>query len=368
MEFRLATGKDDHAIRALLLQIPLNGMLRIRYLREPSYMRSVEIQGMPAQTLVGLVNNKIVAVGSRNIQRLYIGGKLRTAGYISNLRYHPGVRHGISLLKGIRQMEELPAGLPVDFHYATLIEKDSFTRNILASNRPRMPEVIDMGLLNTFSVPIRKTATILKPARRFEILRGDVTLMPQILAFLKKEGVRSDFFPELGDGIYAPGLLQPESFFAIFDKGDVAGVCSLHDMKGYRQYILEGYSRLFGMLRAPVNCYYALRRLHSVPRKGEKIKIVFAGFPVVKDYNPEIFSALFSHVYNSLSGSEQHYLSIALHEKNPLNSSISSFPNINYSSRLCIVKLKNDKFAADRISADMLRRNQGIPFIDLPRL
>ena len=77
MEFRLATEKDDPAIRELLQQIPLNGMLRIRYLREPSYTRSVEIQGMPRQTLVGLINNKVVAVGSRNIQQLLIGGETK---------------------------------------------------------------------------------------------------------------------------------------------------------------------------------------------------------------------------------------------------------------------------------------------------
>jgi hypothetical protein len=189
MEFRLATEKDDPAIRELLQANTPNGMLRIRYLREPSYIRSVEIQGMPQQTLVGLISRQNRGSWQAGTSRgLYIGGEIKTAGYISNLRYHPGARHGISLLKGIREMENLSAGLPADFHYATLIDKDSFTRNILASNRPRMPEVIDMGLLNTFSIPIRKTATNVKPGKRFEILRGDEKLMPLILTFLKKEG------------------------------------------------------------------------------------------------------------------------------------------------------------------------------------
>lgn len=368
MEFRLATETDDAAIRELLQQIPLDGMLRIRYLREPSYMRSVEIQGTPQQTLVGLINNKIVAVCSRNIQRLYIGDEIKTAGYISNLRYHPDARHGISLLKGIRELENLPAGLPTDFHYATLIDKDNFTRNIIASNRPRMPEVIDMGLLYTFSIPIRKRARNVKPGKRFEIVRGDEKMMPLILAFLKKEGVRYDFFPDLSAGAYAPGLLQPESFFAIFDKWELAGVCSLPNIIKYRQYIMEGYSRSFGKLRLPLNAYFTLRHLHPIPRKGEEIKLAFVGFPVVRDDNPEIFEALLLHVYNSLSGSGQHYLCLTLHEDSPLIKSLSRFPKINYTSRLYIVKLNNDKFTEERISADMLQRNKRIPFIDLLRL
>jgi hypothetical protein len=368
MEFRLATGKDDPAIRELLRQIPLSGILRIRYLREPSFFRSVGMQGMPQQTVVGLIKGKIVALASRNIQRLYIGGELKTAGYLSNLRYHPGARHGISLLKGIREMENITAGLPVDFHYATLIDKDSITRNIIASNRPRMPEVIDMGLLNTFSIPVRKTANNVKTDRRFEILRGDEKLMPHILTFLKREGARSDFFPDLDAGSYAPGLLQPESFFAIFDNGNLAGVCSVPDMKSYRQYVMEGYSRSFGMIRVPLNIYYALRRLHSIPRKGEVIKLAFAGFPVVRDDKPEIFRALLSHVYNSLAGSGKHYLSLSLHERSPLIRSLSGFPKINYTSRLCIVKLNNDKFTAQGITSDLLQQNNSVPFIDLLRL
>jgi hypothetical protein len=368
MELRLATEKDDPAIRELLQQIPLNGMIRIRYLREPSYLGSVGIQGMPQQTLVGLVNNKIMAVASRNIQRLYIDGEIITAGYISNLRYHPAARHGISLLKGIKEMRNLSASLPADFHYATLIDKDNFTRDILLSKNPRMPGIIDMGQLNTFSIPIRKTAKNATPCKKFEILRGDEKLMPLILNFLKKEGSRSDFFPDLGGGAYAPGLIQPDSFFAIFDKGELAGVCSLPDMKNYRQYMMAGYSRSFGMLRVPLNCYYAIRRLQSIPRKGEEIKLAFAGFPVVKDNNPEIFTALLSRVYNFLAGSGDHYLSLALHEKSPLIKSLDRFPKINYISRLCIVDLNNDKYTAERVSAEKWGRKGRIPFIDLPRL
>ena len=368
MEFRLATEKDDPAIRELLKQIPLNGMLRIRYLREPSYTRSVEIQGMPRQTLVGLINNKVVAVGSRNIQQLHIGGDIKTAGYISNLRFHHGARHGISLLKGIRQMEDLPASRPINFHYATLIDRDSLTRNILVSNRPRMPLVIDMGLLNTFSIPVRKKRINVKPGKKFEIIRGDENLMPRILSFLKKEGTRKDFFQDLDSGAYAPSLLQPDSFFAVFDKGNIAGVCSVPDMKSYRQYIMEGYSLSFAMIRAPLSLFYSLRGLRSIPRKGEEIKLAFVGFPVVRDDDPEIFRALLTHVYNSLSGTGLHYLSIALYEKSPLIRSLSHFPKINYTSRLYMIKLNNDKFTAEKIAAYRLQKNKSIPFVDLLRL
>jgi hypothetical protein len=320
---------------------------------------------MPQQTLLGLDNFKIMAMGSRNIQRIYMGGELKTAAYISNLRYHPDIRHGIRLLKGIQEMENLAAGPAIDFHYAAFIDNDSYTKNIFTSNRPRMPVVHDMGLLNTFSIPIRKIPANTKPGKRFEVVRGDEKLMPQILSFLKNEGMRSDFFPDLDS--YAPSLLQAESFFAIFDRGNLAGVCSLPEMRD-KQYIMEGYSRTFGILRFPLNAYFALRKIHSIPRKGEEIKLAFIGFPVVKNDNPEIFRVLLSHVYNYLSGSEKHYLSLSLHERSPLIKSLSHFPKINYTSRLFMVKLKNDTFTEDSIFADKSLRYKSVPFIDLLRL
>jgi hypothetical protein len=364
MEFRLATESDDRAIRELLQQIPLSGALRIRYQREPSYLKSVEIQGMPQQTLVGLRNGKIMAVGSRNIQRLFIGGEIKTAGYISNLRYHPGARHGISLLKGIREMEGLPSGLPVDFHYATFISDDINTGRIFTADRSRMPGITDIGMLNTFSMPVRKKKVNVKPDLRFDIVRADEKLMPLIMSFLKKEGARHDFFPDLDGGTYAPALLQPDSFFAVFESGDLSGVCSVADLTGFRQYIMEGCSGWFGMLRVPLNGYYALRRMHSIPRRGEEVKIAHIGFPIVRDDDPEILKALLSHVYGFVSGSGKHYLGISLHEKSPLIKGLDGFHKINYTSRLCIVKLNNDKFTA----GIMLRGSSRIPFVDLLRL
>ena len=258
----------------------------------------------------------------------------------------------------IRFLENLPSSRETDFHYATLITGDSLSGKILFSNRPRMPEAFDMGGVNTFSVPVKRHGAGVKPGKRFEILSGDEKLMPLIADFLKKEGVKMDFFPVVDGGGYALELLEPASFFAIFDRGDLAGVCSLPDLKNHRQYIMEGYSRSFSLMRVPLNLYCNFRGLHTVPRKGERIKTAFMGFPVVRHDDPEIFRALVSHVYNSLSASGQHYLSIALHEKSPLIRSLSNFPKIRYTSRLYTIKLNNDKFPA----------YTNIPFIDLPRL
>lgn len=369
---------DDAAIRNLLQQIPLNGKLRIRYLREPSYFASVKLQGTPQQTLVGLASNQIMAMGSRNLQKLYVNGEIKTAGYISNLRYHPDARHGISLLKGIRHMENLPASKTTDFHYGTLISTDKKNRQTLVANRPRMPSVFDIGGVNTYAIQVRKNARRTKPSKKFDIVIGDEHLMPAIMAFLRKEGMKKDFFPVLDDGAYAKELLQPDSFFAIFDQGKLAGVCSIPDLSSYRQYVMEGYARSFALLRVPLNMYYSLRGLRPIPGRGEEIKLTRIGFPVIKNEDPIVFRALLSHIHNYLSGSGQHYLSVALHEKSRLNKSMKYFPKIIYSSRLYAVKLIHDKFTAFEaltrettagwtLSNDE-QKNRNIPFIDLLRL
>lgn len=378
MDIRIATGMDDAAIRELMQQIPLNGKLRIRYLKEPSYFASLELQGTPQQTLAGLVNNEIMAVGSRNLQKLYINGEIKTAGYISNLRYHPVARHGISLLKGIRHMENLPASKTTDFHYATLISTDKANRQTLVANRPRMPRVFDIGGVNTYAIQVKKKADKPKPFKRFEIVKGDGHLMPAIMTFLKKEGMKKDFFPVLDGGSYAKELLTPVSFFAIYDQGSLAGVCSIPDMSKYRQYIMEGYARSFALLRVPLNIYYDCRGLSLIPGKGKNIYMTRIGFPVIKDENAEVFSALLSHVHSYLSGSGQHFLTVALHENSPLNKSVKLFPKITYKSRLYVVKLLHDKFTAfEEITREMTAEwvksgeeliNTNVPFIDFLRL
>lgn len=362
MYFRLATNSDDPAIRQLLRQIPLDGMLKIRYQREPSYVSSMQKQGILQQTLVGESSQgEVLAVVSRNIQRLHINGKQYYASYICNVRMHPNARHGVSLLKGIKALEQLPTPYPVDFHYATLIEKDPLTKKVFASGRPSMPSLFDLGKIITYSIPLKKNKQKAPKERKINVLPCTQELFPHVLTFLQEESIKTPFFPDMNEENYHQELLSPENFFIAFEKDQVVGVCNVNNLQNNKQFVIENYSWKFSLLKWPINFLLGIRGLYPVPERNEQIKLLTLGFPVTLNNRMDILEALITHIYARFSGTGNHYLSLALHENNPLKFAVSHFPKIKYESRLYFVKLKGDNIPD-------IEDNRVAPFIDLPRL
>lgn len=362
MLFRPATNTDDPAIRELLRQIPLDGMLRIRYQREPSYVRSIQKQGIGQQTLVGeSPQGEILAVVSRNIQRLHVNGLEYNAAYICNVRMHPKARHGVSLLKGIKTLEKLPCPYPIDFHYATLIEKDPLTKKVFASGRAKMPQLYDLGKIITYSIPLKKKTIKAPKEKKLRISRGNEANFPEVMDFLHREGENYPFFPILEKGNYHPDLISPQSFFIARENDKIVGVCNVNNLQDNKQYIIEGFSWKYRLMKWPVNFLLGIRGLHPVPGKDEQIKMLTLGFPVTLNNRIDILEALITQAYADFSGTGNHYISLALHEKSPLNFAISHFPKVKYESRLYIVKLTGDNIPN-------LEDNIKAPFIDFPRL
>jgi hypothetical protein len=363
MEFRLATPDDDDAIRQLLREIPLKGMIRIRYMREPSFLESINIQGVPNFTVLGTVNQKVMAMASLNVQKLNFCGKLVNTGYISNLRFHPDVRHGISLLKGIRFFEEQTAGLDIDFHYGTLIDKDEKVKKILSSNRARMPYVYDGGRINTWAVPLHKKKRKLRTENSFKFSRVDKENWHEACAFLESEGCNTDFFPEINESNYSSTIYKMDHFYVVYQENKIHAICNAVDLQRHKQYTIEGYSRSFSLFRPFLNLWLYLRKFHGIPAKSMEVNQIFLGFIFIKNNNCELFKFLLDQICAEFSGSSYHFVTLAFHELNPLNKSLEKRTKIGYTSRLYLVKLKYDKFTRDELNL-----KKGFPYIDILRL
>lgn len=363
MRFRLALHQDDEAIRQLMQQIPLNGNLRIRYLKEPSFLNSLITQGNHPQTLIGTIDGKIMATGSRIFQNVIIQGDNKTVGYICNLRFHPDARNGFRLLKGIQHFENLPTPGPVDFHYATLIDSDPATKSILAANRPRMPHLFDLGKVSTFFIPLKKQNRSCRKSSVRNIVAADEEFMPEIRSFINHEGVKHNFFPIIDNEMYASELMQPSSFFAKTVHGKIAGITSVHDLSDLKQYKLENFSNYFRIIRPFFNAFLYLNNEFPIPGKGSAIQLAFLGFPLIQNSDPSVFRDLLTHICNELSGNKYHFVCLALHEKSPLNPCLRHFSRIKYDSRMYLVKLSHDTCATDPSSL-----MKTCPFIDFPRL
>lgn len=362
MKFRLATKDDDRAIRILLRDIELSGMLQIAYHREPSFFKALEKQGGDYFVLVGTVNDEVKALVTRSIQFVTINSEKYKVAYLSNLRYHQDFRNGISLIKGLRALEEASKENPADFHYATLIDDDKKVKKILAGNRLSMPKHNDLGRIFTYTLPLKKKKLRLSPNSSYSFTKAQKEDFSELETFLKEESKNSDFFPE---DILARDstLLDTQDYFIMKSTNRIVAVCTIKDINECKQFILEGYSKRFGFLRTLLNLYLQLIGRYSIPARKQPIKFIFSGYSVVKDNNPQLFSFLLKFIYSEFSGTKYHFLSLAFHEGNQLNNCLKKYTKVCYKSRLYLLELKHDKEQVSKFK-DGIRNC----FVDLLRL
>lgn len=364
MDFRLALTSDDEQIRRLVREIPIEGDIKLRYQREPSYFAVSAIQGNPNQTIVGVVNGQVMAVVSWNLQKVFVNGKICNAGYLSNVRVHPSVRSGFSLIKGLKFLEQFIKKQETDFHFATLIDSNILTKSLFASGRSSLPKFYNQGRVFTYAIPLQKSKRNLQRDKRLNIVKASPGHKSEIITFLKNEGAKTDFFPVIDEDSYNVDIFKQSTFYiALNNSSSIVGVCSVVDFTSFKQHVVVGFTRSFRLVFFLLNLFLKLKGMHRIPKIGQKVLMLHAGFTVVKNNNVQVFKSLLYRVLCDFSGVGYHYITLALHENNPLINGMKKITKICYKSRLYFFNLGNNHYP---LSSSMFG-SQG-PYIDLFRL
>ncbi|MFP4557287.1 MAG: hypothetical protein ACLFNU_10480 [Bacteroidales bacterium] len=364
MDFRFALISDDEQIRQLIREIPLEGEIKLRYQYEPSYFAVSAIQGSPNQTIVGVVNGRVMAVASWNLQKVFVKGKSCNAGYLSNVRVHPSVRSGFSLIKGLKFLEEFVKKQETDFHFATLIDSNSLTRSLFASGRSSLPKFYNQGRVFTYSIPLQKRKRNPRRDKGLNVVKASHEHKNEIIAFLKGEGAKTDFFPFIDDDCYSIEIFRQLSFYIALDNSNsIIGVCSVGDFTSFKQHVLEGFTLRFRLVVFLLSLLLKIMGAHSIPKKGQKVLMLYAGFTVVKNHDAHVFKSLLSRVFYEYSGTGFHYITLALHENNPFIDAMKKFTKICYTSRLYFFNFGKNQYP---LSSYMFGSQS--PYIDLFRL
>ena len=364
MDFRFALTSDDEQIRQLAREIPLEGEIKLRYQREPSYFAVSAIQGNPNQTVVGIVNKRVMAVVSWNLQKVFVNGKVCNAGYLNNVRVHPSVRSGFSFIKGLKFLEEFVKKQETDFHFATLIDSNNLTNSLFTSGRTLLPRFYNQGRIFTYAIPLQKRKRNLLRDRTFKIVKASPEQRNEIISFLNEEGAKTEFFPVINEDCYNMDIFKQSTFFIAFDNNEsIVGVCSTVDFTSHKQHVVEGFSKSFRPIVFSLNIFLKLKGLHRIPKKGQKVLMLHAGFTVVKNNDLKVFKSLLSRVLLEFSGAGFHYITLALHENNPLIKGMKKITKICYKSRLYFFNFGNNHYPL----SSLMFGSQS-PYIDLFRL
>lgn len=331
----------------------MEGTVDVSFRREPSFFAGRRLQGDRAQTLVCIdeETDEIVALGSRTSAPVHVNGVPIRAGYLADLRFHPGYRKGTLLVRGYRQLRVLHDADPLPFYTSVIYEGNERALRALCGARAGLPIYREWGRLLTPALRLDRDLP------RIDL--PDVTIAParatdlaSIVEFVNARMATRQFGLQLAPEDFTTGRmvgLNAEDFLLAMRDGELLGTIALWDQAALRQTHVERYRGMLGLMRPLVNALRAATGGHRLPAPGERIPSVYFACFNVADDDERVGAALLREGMRAARRGGWHYAIGGLHERDPLVGLVSAYPGIRAGGLLFVVHYPEDAARVDAL-------------------
>jgi hypothetical protein len=335
----LAGEADDADLRHILAATPMPGAVVVGFRREPSYFDAAVVEGSFRQVVAcrDLQTGRLVGFGARSIQQRYVNGVPEAVGYLSNLRLLPEHRNRGMVARGYAFFRKLHGDGRARLYLTTIAEGNRLALRLLTSGRGALPVYHFAGNYHTVALPV---------GRRWSGNNGSVRVepasaadLPEVLAFLRANGPRRQFFPCYEAEDWQGGRLRdlrPGDVLLARRGRELLGTLAVWDQHSFRQSVIHGYRGWLRWLRPAYNAWARLRGWPPLPKPGESFRYLMAALPVVAGDDPAVFTALLDAALARVAGAAD-YLLLGLHEADPLLPALRPYRGTRYTTRLYLV-------------------------------
>jgi hypothetical protein len=344
-ELRWATAADEPDIRALVGSVPMPGAVVVRFAREPNYFLGTTIMGDPCDVLIARhrLDGRLAGIACRAERRAYVNGRESALGYIGQIRVSAGDRGHWLVHRGAKWFREAtPAGL---LYMGVIAGENPRARALFVGHLlPGGPRATRVCGLTTCALLLRPHGVVRIPG--VEILPGSAETLGEIVAFLRVQGPRRQFFPvyALDDFTGDTTLrgLRPEHVMVARRGGAVVGVMAAWDQAEYKQDVVEAYGPGLRRLRPAFDFGARLLGAKPLTSPGQAIPLAFAACVCVADDNPAVMQGLLSACARSARRRGKAFLMIGLADNDPLLAVARRTLHVTYHSDLFAVSWSDE--------------------------
>jgi hypothetical protein len=283
-----ATAADEPELRRLLRETPLPGAAALTFEREPDWHHGAAVDGDRHDVLVGRRDGRVVGFAARAVRDVFVDGAPALLGYLGGLRAEPGARGELRLLReGFARLAAArgPGELPFDF--TSIVSGNVRARRLFEAGRSGLPTYRPLGELVTLA---------LRPRRPREaspcVTRGSRERLPEIAAFLRREGARFQLAPCLDAGALGSASrsrgLAPEDFLLVEASGAIRAAGAVWDQRAFKQTVVRRYAPALRLLRPLL----ASSGLAPLPPEGAPFASAFLAHAYAAGDDPAAFGLL----------------------------------------------------------------------------
>ncbi|WP_339515822.1 hypothetical protein [Pseudomonas sp. RL_15y_Pfl2_60] len=342
---RLATAKDESALRELLRRVPQMGSVTLTFEREPDFFIGARVSCEHEHVLVCEeldTPGVLIAMIDIGKRQQYINGQVESVRYLHDLRIVPESRGGKALKAlFIAVAEHMSA--EDEWMEAVILEENLIPLGIIGRGRPWLPGFYPAGRVITSLLPAqpRKTvqdkSLIIRPATR-----ADAPLLQQLWdGASHRQGFPVYKVNDLLAGTgYFHGLTLNDYLIAFF-KGKAVACMGLWNQKSFKQTRVSGYAPWLAALRIPYNLYARLFGAIHLPSPGDCFDYLTLHSLVIDQDNPRIFKALLDYVLEHHLQAQQ-CLACGFFDDHPLEAALGAYRRKKLYSRHFLISYKHD--------------------------
>ncbi len=315
---RLATPRDEPALRRLFSSITMDADLSLRVDREPSFFALYEMQDTHAwETWVVELDGELVGLGALLVRDGYLDGAVERVGYLGDLRLDPRIR-GREILATLYG--------PVLDDFAARHDVAVFLTAVIASNSRAMaaltgPDAAKLGiptyhLLQRFRIRALQTIRATRPPRAMcdrwparAATDDDVAAIAKLLdqdARTRAFGMPMDERRLRASLAAWPGL-RIEDFQLVHDAttGALVGCVAPWDATPVKQTIVTAYRGRMRWIRRAYDTAARLLGAPRLPKPGDPLRYAYATHQACVADQPEALRALLYAAWRAVRDSNR---------------------------------------------------------------
>jgi len=333
IETREATDADNEALLALTRSTPMGGRIALRIDREPDFFALLRARGK-AVVYVATHSQAVIGCLSAAIHSSYVRGTLEKIAHVGDMKVHPDYRgRGVTL----RLIAELQTHLQtegVDVCFSLVADGNKPVMTI-AEGKHGTPAQVQLG---RFFVEELIPSPFRRKSRSYVIEPACEQDLPEIAKILDGLSRTRNFAPpicpdDLRKLIEQAGRGSFRSMLVARESGKVVATLTVEDTRTLRQNVLIGLPASLRIAVAVLRVLTLPIPGLSVPHVGSQLSMLYVRFMGCVEGCEEALRPLIAEARVLAYRHRFTFLSLGLHERDPLRFVVEGIPRFTFTSR-----------------------------------
>ncbi len=302
------------------------GIIELVYTRRPNAFESYKKENKESKIAIIRDKEGKIAFQAACIPGCYnVDGKSVTAGYVGGIRKRNDYSGVINWMNVVDFIEK--QGLSI--YLCSFLSGNEATEKMFYKKRSFIPELVPLCNYTTYIINPKIFKNSLPKGLTFRSINCDD--LENVHQFLRREGMKYNFSPVINNITEFYGLSLDDCYI-LEKRGEILAFGALWNQKGFKQYIVKGYSRTIKMIQK-FSFVSGILGYIEIPEEGKELDFPMLSFFYSLEGNMEYYSCFLNQIAQIIKKNYKMFV-IGISSDDPADNLYKKIRTINFKSKI----------------------------------